>query len=155
MYKQTLCVTLPISAAVIIAAALFANAGDLDPPEGPIEPTMHTLQEIYDLVQQSSPCGGCTWEYAYVSLPLGQGYVEAVPGSGVLHGIWLRVPGSIAVRDGFPVGNIIADFFYTSGSGSLSQFFELNVAFENGVYIAVPETGPAANVTVLYRSTNP
>ncbi len=55
MYKQTLCVTLPISAAVIIAAALFANAGDLDPPKGPIEPTMHTLEEIYVAVT-NPPC---------------------------------------------------------------------------------------------------
>ena len=153
--------SLPISAAVIIAAALFANAGDLDPPKGPIEPTMHDLQEIYDLVQQSSPCGGCTWEYKHFDNLPGEQFL-AIPGAGVLHGIWIKntlnsgFDGVVVVVDGPPgSGTIIGEF----GSKEIAagqfrtQFFELNVVFEQGLYIGRQEYNP--DITILYRSANP
>ena len=164
MYKQTLCVTLPISAAVIIAAALFAKAGDLDPDPGPIQPTMRTLQEIYDLVQQSSPCGGCTWEYKHLSsvAPL---EVLAIEGSGVLHGMWLKgatassFQGTLEISDGpFNGGISIGEFGSREVTGNTTgqlsnKFFELNVVFEQGLYTR--STSQSPEVTFLYRSTDP
>lgn len=163
MCKQTLCVTLPISAAVIIAAALFANAGDLDPAKGPVEPTMHDLQEIYDLVQQSSPCGGCTWEYKHI--PSVGGEVLAIAESGVLHGMWLKNPtangfqGTLEISDGpFNGGITIGEFGSRAVAGDTTgqlsnKFFELNVVFEQGLYTR--STSQSPEVTFLYRSNNP
>ncbi|MEK6644895.1 MAG: hypothetical protein AABZ08_13410 [Planctomycetota bacterium] len=39
-------VTLPIGAAVLVAGAWFATAGDLNPPVGPVTPTYKTLTEV-------------------------------------------------------------------------------------------------------------
>ena len=54
MSKQLLHVTLPVCAAIIAAGAWLSSAGDLDPPVGPVAPTMKTLEEIYDLIGASS-----------------------------------------------------------------------------------------------------
>ena len=48
--------TVSIVGAIIVVGGLFAFAGDLDPPKGPIEPTMHTLAEIYAAVTQPQCC---------------------------------------------------------------------------------------------------
>ena len=47
--------TVSIVGAIIVVGGLFAFAGDLDPPKGPIGPTMHTLDEIYAAVT-GPPC---------------------------------------------------------------------------------------------------
>ena len=41
--------------AIGIVVAGIAYAGDLDPPKGPVGPTMHTLDEIYNAVT-NPPC---------------------------------------------------------------------------------------------------
>jgi parallel beta-helix repeat protein len=46
MRRQTVHVTLPICTAVIIAGSWLANAGDLNPPPGPVGPTMKTLDQV-------------------------------------------------------------------------------------------------------------
>ena len=161
MYKQTLCVTLPISAAVIIAAALFANAGDLNPPEGPIEPTMHTLDEIYELAAASQPCPPCTWE-SWSGPVIQGGNTQGVPGAGLLHGVWLVPPSStgftrVVLWDGDPDngGVQIAIAHITMQEGALgNQFVQLDVAFENGLFLA-PSGAGTPLVTILYRSNNP
>ena len=44
---RIMCVTIPVSAAIIAGAAILrAEAGDLNPPSGPIAGTMVTLDEI-------------------------------------------------------------------------------------------------------------
>jgi hypothetical protein len=53
MCKQTLCLAVPLSAAIIIAGALSASGGNLDPALPPA-PTMHTLEDIYTLVSDNS-----------------------------------------------------------------------------------------------------
>ena len=51
MWKQSLCSTVPISLAIIVAGALFAGASPPTwlPEEGPPAPTMTNLQEVYDV----------------------------------------------------------------------------------------------------------
>jgi len=39
-------VTLPLSAAIIVAAAFLVSAGDISPPVGPVAPTFKTLHEV-------------------------------------------------------------------------------------------------------------
>ena len=51
--------TVSIVGAIIVVGGLFAFAGDLDPPEGPIGPTMHTLDEIYAAVTANENCPPC------------------------------------------------------------------------------------------------
>ena len=48
--------TVSIVGAIIVVGGLFAFAGDLDPPVGPIGPTMHTLDEIYAAVAEPQCC---------------------------------------------------------------------------------------------------
>ena len=159
MYKQTLCVTLPISAAVIIAAALFANAGDLNPPEGPIGPTMHTLDEIYELAAAQQPCPPCTWEYWSNHIPPKQ-EVLAIEGSGILHGLWIIPDGRVVIFDGATNGPRIGEFrAFTTQAGSQygyiekNEFFELNVAFDDGILLTTLSS--EAKITLLYSPTNP
>ena len=159
MYKQTLCVTLPMSAAVIIAAALFANAGDLNPPPGDIGPTMHTLDEIYELAATQQPCPPCTWEYwsGNVKGPT----TQAVLGAGLLHGVWM-VPFAGAFTeatlwDGDPAeGGVqiaVVRIVFQDATALGTQFVQLDVAFENGLFLV--SSGQPPLVTILYRSTNP
>ncbi len=162
MYKQSLLATLPLSAAVIIAAALFANAGDLYPDPGPIKPTMHDLEEIYSVVAAPQSCPPCTWDYQYLAVADGQ-TVIAVPGSGVLHGFWTKNLGDQSAVSGITVfsgdpnaGGITVGQFLNHHMGTpavfSSKFFELDIAFENGLYLRGLFT--SSNVTVLYRSPN-
>ena len=46
MRKQTLCVTMPICLSILVVGGWLARAGDLDPPAGPVVPTMKTLNEV-------------------------------------------------------------------------------------------------------------
>lgn len=152
MRERTLCTTLPICVAVIIAGALLARGGDLNPPPGPVGPTMHTLDEIYNAVVAPAPCPTCLWEHWQGSV--GEpGGVLAVPGAGVIHGLWLPGLGHSAhVFNGSPgSGQNIAEFTisYNGGNdfGYSSQFFQLDVPFDQGLYI----TG-SGSATVLFRS---
>lgn len=64
MRRHALFVTLPICTAIIVAGAWWANAGDLNPPAGPVEQTMVTLQEVYDAISSNSGsgCESCEWQ---------------------------------------------------------------------------------------------
>ena len=46
MRRQILYVTLPVCVAIVVAGAWLSYAGDLDPPSGPVSPTMKTLVEV-------------------------------------------------------------------------------------------------------------
>ena len=91
MRKQFHLVTLPICAAIIVAGAWLANAGDLNPPVGPVEATMHTLDEIYDAVSNNgSDCEPCEWQVITVDIQ-GSEFQEILPTgtSGVVRSIVL------------------------------------------------------------------
>lgn len=45
-----LATTLPIGLCTVLAGTWMAYAGDLQPPAGPVAPTMNSLQEIHDLI---------------------------------------------------------------------------------------------------------
>lgn len=46
MRRQILSVTLPVCLAIVVAGAWLASAGDLNPPPGPVSPTMKTMIEV-------------------------------------------------------------------------------------------------------------
>lgn len=158
MQKQAIWVTLPICVAILVAGAWLANAGDLNPPAGPVAPTMATLDQVYAAVTTPQPCPECTWEYAHASLPTGGPHILVVPGSGVFHGFWMTKKATMTVYDGDPNsgGQVIGYFFYTenpSNPGYNTKFWQLDVAFQNGLYMNASPQGSETSVTVLYRST--
>lgn len=48
----------PVLVAAAVGGVLWVSAGDLNPPPGAVTPTMRTLDEIYNLVQQGGTGGG-------------------------------------------------------------------------------------------------
>lgn len=52
--------------AMVVGGAMYVRAGDLNPPPGPIGPSMHTLDDIYAKVS-ASPCESCGWQYRYIA----------------------------------------------------------------------------------------
>ncbi len=54
MRRQMLYVTLPVCLAIVAAGAWLANAGDLNPPAGPVTPTMLTLDDLANAIQSIS-----------------------------------------------------------------------------------------------------
>lgn len=52
--------------AMVVGGAMYVRAGDVNPPPGPIGPSMHTLDDIYAKVS-ASPCESCGWQYRYIA----------------------------------------------------------------------------------------
>lgn len=60
MHRRTLPLGLAIGVGLVVAAATLSRGGPVDPPAGPVAPTMHTLDEIHDAVTGLTPsAGGC------------------------------------------------------------------------------------------------
>ena len=150
MHRQTLYVTLPICAAVLAAGTWLVRAGDLNPPAGPVSPTMKTLDEIYDAVTVGlSSCPACTWEYKYVDELSCVNDIEVLPAgtTGILHGLWVTTPVTIANGE-VGLANNIGRF---SGASGESNFIQLDVPFDDGLQARCEGTGVI--FTVLYQST--
>ena len=108
MRPFNLLATLCVCATVIITAGLIAKAGDLNPPAGAIQPSMHTLDEIYNEVAGLPNvfpwCGG-TWEASRVQTVANSLQVTEVDlGSGILHSIVIS-----PITSGFTQAEIIVD----------------------------------------------
>jgi hypothetical protein len=140
----------------VLTVMVFVNAGALNPPSGPVQPTMRTLDEVYDAASQRCPL--CPWSYKYLE---SSAQTEAVPGAGILHGIWLygfsQNNSSVVVSNGPSSDNDVIGKFdaYTTIAGTgwslfmPPQFISLDVPFQNGLYVSAPNT----KVTLLYRSS--
>lgn len=159
MTRQTLFLTLAICGAVVIGGAWLATAGDLNPPAGPVAPTMRTLDEIYDLVAASggpAECPPCVWEASFFPDVDPNIWRLVVPGSGVIHAVIpTRCSSGLWVADGDPDagGVVIGVFFEGASSGTsmyASYYCPLDVRFENGLYLKKNAGGSQG--TVLFRS---
>ncbi len=109
MPKQAIWVTLPICVAIVIAGAWLARAGDLNPPAGPVAPTMKTLSEIHTLAEAihsavlaggaSSSCTGTLSDPLFAGLTLDEFaqdiylYLDGIPGEVTApeHQNWIKV----------------------------------------------------------------
>lgn len=152
------------SAAAIAAASYLARAGDLNPPAGPVSPTMLTLEDLgAQLAAASTP----TWEHTRVTLTNSLGPGDLVlPGSGVLHAIIIRpfapptnLDAQVEVRVGDCQGggDVVGIFEVRSGATD-SLYIPLNIRYGDGgdcgLYLrSLFESGE--NVTVLYRPDAP
>ena len=155
MRRQILYVTVPVCAAMLAAGAWLARAGALNPPPGPVSPTMRTLDEIYDAVtaDTSSSCPPCEWKYKFqevFSCSIG-GFEVLPPGtSGVLHGIWLSR--NVTIANGpLSFENTIGAF--SGGSDGRSTFIQLDVPFDNGLTASCYPDLNGTSFTILYRLT--
>jgi hypothetical protein len=50
MQRANLITTTIICGTVIITAGMLARAGDLNPPAGAVQPSMHTLEDVHDAI---------------------------------------------------------------------------------------------------------
>ncbi|MCH8147579.1 MAG: right-handed parallel beta-helix repeat-containing protein [Planctomycetes bacterium] len=103
--------TLPISLCIVIAGAWTALAGVLEPPAGPVGPTMNSLEEIHDLM--AALAAGLEARTPVQSLPGSASAVHVIdePGSYYLtanvigqsgqHGIFIASPNVTLDLNGF------------------------------------------------------
>ena len=140
--------TLLVTIGIVVAG--IAYAGDLDPPKGPITPTMHTLDEIYDAVTNPP-----TWEYKFLTFGDPQ-EIEIVAGEGVLHAVWANPENvqmmDVQMFDGPPANGVKIGQIRTQRAGAQGFlvtpiFMELDVQFTNGLFIQASR----AAATVLYK----
>ncbi len=139
-----------VGIAIVLGGLAIVRAGDLNPPPGPVQPTMRTNQEIYDRIGalQANGCGG-RWRAFYRADP-GNPIPETLVavGSGVVHAIIYQGSGPFILRDGATTG--LGNAFLTARDASTSdtQYLILDIEFTNGLTVS---SGSGAPVTVLYR----
>ncbi len=141
---------------VALAVALV-RAGDLNPPAGPVAPTMTDLQDIQtslDNIGAAVNVPTPAWDYAFASFCCGGDNV-LVTGSGVLHAVL------VTAADTTGTGVSVRIFDSTSGPTTQiataatsplpsSAWIPLNVRFENGLNLVNISTD-TARATVFYR----
>ena len=138
------------------------DAGDLNPPPGPVAPTMLTLSDLAAALTNCG-CEGIPWAADDTVVSAGSEPGDLVAsGSGVVHGFWMKQQGEgggietqISLYNGPAVpgdpSNRIG-IFRVSQNAPANQFFELNVGFQNGLYARRGAGYQDANITVLYRA---
>jgi len=88
MNKTTLTSVAAATTVLAIGGAFYANAGNLNPPAGPVSSTMVTLDDIHDALQgEAEPVGNNTY---YMQVAGIAGETSMIPGV---------PPGSIAVHE--------------------------------------------------------
>ena len=148
---------------VVAATTWFATrAGDLNPPKGPIQPTMVSLEDLYNRIGTQENCPTCTWNHKFVSrTTVGNSIGQVLTGSGVLHAV--LVPG----YGGSGGDTRLYDWVYTGQAGpppesTLGQFPDFNldvpptvlvldVRFTQGITVTGLENVNGGGITLLYR----
>lgn len=129
------------SLAAIACTWMISRAGPLDPPQGPVAPSMRTLDEIYDRIALGG--GGMqVWTASIASTnSVGTGGV-LVSGPGVLHAVYVPYLSSLCVfydwadpKTPPPESARITTFFNTPNS---PKTYEFDVRFTNGLYVTNP-----------------
>ena len=152
MRHANLLATLCVCVTVIITASLLARAGDLNPPAGAIQPSMHTLDEIYGKVQalpQVFPLCRETWEAGYVkTLSNSLQVTEVASGSGMLHSIVIS-----PITSGFCQAEIIVDgqTLLVCQSDTTPETIVFDTRYSTNIGVKRGQALVAANVTVFYR----
>lgn len=162
-HNQPVAVAGVVVAAVIGGSWMVSRAGDLQPPNGPIAPTMSTLEQIYARVDQLGAAQNGEWLCKTVrldSLPPEPQAVPVLAGSGVLHSFYLTGWTSVKITDDSVAGLpnpehlLIAvqspgPFTEPSAAGTLDARFSRGIQLSkwNG-------SSGEAYITLLYRLDN-
>jgi len=129
-------------------------AGDLNPPVGPVSPTMCTLEDIctkIDALDSALCCESGPWQGKLIQANLDSVNPEVVvPGNGILHAVIVPAGNAIQFYSGVPT-NPIADMAVASGD---HKILIVNIRFENGL---LARTWPGSNTirTTLNYRTDP
>ncbi|HVZ93647.1 MAG TPA: hypothetical protein VG797_03970 [Phycisphaerales bacterium] len=142
------------SAALVVGVLALARAGDVNPPAGPVQPTMRTLEEIYALLAQQASGSSQQWSYWHRNGAAGT--VVVVPSAGVLHGIIFNPCNGCSAQELFD-GNSTDVSSATPiallpgpNSGSAPVFMPFDIEFHTGLtYRSVSGSGA---VTLIYRA---
>ncbi|HRJ49598.1 MAG: hypothetical protein KF787_04170 [Phycisphaeraceae bacterium] len=124
---------------VVVAGAATSWApggGDLNPPPGPISPTMRTLDEVYLALTAVSPCSACTWSLIPAN-PTGGQWVLMVSGPGTLGGVVVNAGDWIEFYDSDDPNIREPTRYlghYSSTSGPATGI-DLNVRFTRGLVV--------------------
>lgn len=147
--------------AVGLAVGVGVRAGNVTPPPGPVQGTMHTLDEIYALTAQSVQQGTAgRWKYFYVpntqSAP-----VLVASGPGVLHsllvygcdcgGFTVYDANSTNVGESPRIADVVHDVSFGIAGDQSSVVIPLDVEFSQGLVIEPPPGASRPRVTVIYR----
>jgi hypothetical protein len=137
------------------AFALWSNAGDLNPPEGPIQPTLRTTQEIFNRIDMLTPgpfCDNGPWDTVNVQGANGV-YTERLIGSGIVHAVVIS-SGRVRLADSGGA-RVLIDVFGPGGTIDVpspgTRKIVLNIPYTDGLW---SESGPA-KTWVLYRADAP
>lgn len=160
MNRQTILVTLCLCATLIACSAFLSRAGNLEPPEGPIQPSMATLEQLdlklNGLLAQADPIDeGWSWiRVSGADLPVVE-WTEVINGSGVLNTIiaWRGQGFVFDLRDSN--GQVM---FSDIGDTQMRNrvFHDLNLRFSDGIEIFNNAAGDDSfTVTLLYRLDPP
>ncbi len=131
---------------VLGVGIVWVSAGNIDPPVGPIQPTMHSLDEIYDLLSSSS-CSPCVWESEYHRFESAES-VQLVAGAGIVHGVLMSRDGlsaEIKVSDGQATDPLA--FMQVDADATSTLFIPMDVRYENGLWA---ESNMANAVLIVY-----
>lgn len=146
---------------VLIAMAVtwaVSRAGDVNPPQGSVGPSMPSLQEISN--QLSAAATPTAWSHTYASQSTANpaGVMQAVTGSGTLHAVYIDFnstdfPPSVILSDHVgsgspPLTSRIATFATRDAFPATVQTFD--VRFENGLHLSGLGSG-APSMTLIYR----
>lgn len=148
-------------AAFALAAGTIAlvRAGSLTPPAGAPQPTMRTLNEIYNLVAQGGGGGGGSQPWSYRHIPLGtSGSVQVATGAGVVRGVMVYPCdcGNVIVLYDSPTADVtgrpvIAELV-NGAIGNTSRLMSLEVEFTSGLVYRVVGSGTRGRDTVIFRT---
>jgi len=134
---------------VFLAGRYTVQAGPLDPPAGPVQPTMQTLEEIgdkVDLLLQTAALDPPWSHWAGEDIHTAGQYQQVISGSGMLHRIIFPTATdgqSIWLRDGN--GIFIGRFRSKIWP---PQDHQLDISFENGLEL---RTENVAQVHLQYK----
>jgi hypothetical protein len=139
---------------VCIAASSLVRGGDLNPPPGPIQPTMHTLEDVMAAINANNQCG-CRWTYKHI--PSGTDSPMLIAsGKGVVHGIIVHPGGAgnpwlyDAATTGVTQDDLIGQFRNSANYEAHSLFIPLDVEFKDGLVFGT-DGGASGSQTVIYR----
>lgn len=147
-----------IAAAIVAGGALVGRAGDVNPPAGPVQGTMHTLEEIYAKIAQGTVAGSAgRWRYHYVPAGSDTTPILVASSPGVLRGVMMTTLGNyFQLIDSNTTGSgtpVIAEMVYNSddvGFASPSVTVPLDVEFQNGL-VFKRIGGQTSATTIIYR----
>ncbi|MCH8853140.1 MAG: hypothetical protein IID41_10885 [Planctomycetes bacterium] len=122
----------------VMLVGLLAIAGGSDRP----------IEAGESIDQFATRCKPCVWEYSFQEVQVGEP-IEAISGSGFLHGIWMNESsGRVRMWNGEPGVDQIGRF---QNGSTISVFYELNIRFDDGLYFDVPPAHSGGALTLLYR----